>query len=414
MSRRRRPQAGLETQFERQLYRVNRPVIHGFYEITRRLGPIVTVPRIGRVVNDAALAKAILTQPEHFNSHDHGSFGAMITAVLGPDALINMDGPAHRRLKQDLGAVFSPRYIAAVVEAAAGPRLTALDAALRRGDTIDFAAFMRQYGCAMACALIGIAPAPDAEAAAFEDIFGLATDIMAFAGSGKKTLTIAERRIAQALAARLSAYIAQSYEADNAPPHSLTARLRAQGLAFAVVRDMVSVVLIGAVELIVYGLPRALAVMIDSGALPQVQASPERLDAAIDEALRLTTPSNAILRAVSADCTVLGRKFRRGERVIIAFRNIMRDPALFAHPERFDPARSIPGDLRRLMFGAGPHACLGAALTLAEMRQVLGLIVALPAPLIIGERARNRGKLYPGYSRLDIRLDQSLVNTAAI
>jgi cytochrome P450 len=177
---------------------------------------------------------------------------------------------------------------------------------------------------------------------------------------------------------------------------------------------MVSVVLIGATELVIYGLPRALATMIDSGALPQVQRAPDRIDAAIDEALRLTTPSNAILRAVAEDCVVLGHHFRRGERVIIAFRNIMRDPALFDQPERFDLERQIPADLRRLMFGAGPHACLGAALTLAVMRQVYGLIAALPAPLLISTRARNRGKLYPGYTRLDIRLDQGLVRTAAI
>lgn len=399
---------------ERRLYLANRPVIHAFYELTRRLGPVVTVPGIGRVINDAAVARAILTTPDQFNSHDPGSFGAMITETIGSEALINMDGAAHRSLKQDLGATFSPRYIKAVVDAAAGPRLAALDRGLRAGETVDFAAFMRQYGCAMACALIGITLDPETEAAAFEDIFAIATDIMAFAGSGKARLTMAERDAARALAVRLSVYIRASFEGADAPPHSLTARLRAQGLPFEKVRDMVSVVLIGAIELVIYGLPRALAVMIDSGALPQVQRAPEQIDAAINEALRLTTPSNAILRAVGQDCEILGHRFRRGERLIIAFRNIMRDPALFDQPERFDLQRQIPLDLRRLMFGAGPHACLGAALTLAEMRQIFALIAELPAPLAIGTRARNRGKLYPGYTRLDIRLDQGLVSKAAI
>ena len=414
MTNRSDPRHGAETRFERQLYQHNRPVIHAFYEITRHLGPVVTVPRIGRVINDATLARAILMQPERFNSHGPGSFGAMITEVLGPNALINMDGPAHRALKQDLGAVFSPRYVAAVVEAAAGPRLAALDRALRAGETVDFATFMRHYGCAMACALIGVSPASDAQAAIFEDIFALATDIMAFAGSGKAKLSNAERNAARALAGRLKAYVRESYKAESFPQHSLTGRLRAQGLGFDAVSDMVIVVLIGAVELIVYGLPRALAVIVDSHALPRLQASPKRLDAAIDEALRLTTPSNAILRSVAEDCEVHGHRFRGGQRLVIAFRNIMRDPQIFSNPERFDLDRTIAPELRRLMFGAGPHSCLGAALTLAEMRQVLAVIVALPAPLHIGTRTRNRGKLYPGYARLDIRLDQGLVRTAAI
>jgi cytochrome P450 len=393
-----------ETRFERQLYRVNRALIHGVYEVTRRLGPVVTIPKVGRIVNDPAVARAILMKPEAFNSHGPGSFGAMITDVLGPTALINMDGPEHRALKQSLFQVFSPRYVDVVVEAAAGPRLAALDATLRRGESVDFAAFMRAYGCAMACALIGITVDPDNEDAVFDDIFALATDIMAFAGSGKPRLSLRERDAARALADRLSVYIRASYDGADAPEHSLTARLRAQGLAFDTVRDMVSVVLVGATELVIYGLPRALAVIIDSGTLPTLQRAPARLEAALDEALRLTTPSNAVLRSVAVDCDILGHKFRAGERVIIAFRNIMRSARAFHHSDAYDLDRTIPQELRRLPFGAGPHACLGAALTLAEMRQVLGLIVALPGPLVIDERARNRGKLYPGYTKLEIKL----------
>ncbi|KPF73753.1 hypothetical protein IP88_08615 [alpha proteobacterium AAP81b] len=376
--------------------------MHGFYAVTRRLGPVVRVPGIGTIVNDAEVARAILATPAVFTSSGPGSFGILITEVLGPRALINMDGAAHRNLKQELAEVFSPRYVAAVAGAAAGPRLAALDAALRAGKSVDFAAFMRDYGCAMACELIGLRLDPADEAAAFADIFHLATEIMAFAGTAPRRLSLAQSSAAKALAARLATHIAAGYARADAPPQSLTARLRDQGAAFETVRDMVTVVLVGAVELIVYGLPRALAVIIDSGSLPALQADPARLDAAIDEALRLTTPSNAILRSVAADHAIGRHRFRRGERVIIAFRNILRDPALFPGGDGFDMTRTNP--LRRLVFGAGPHACLGAALTLAEMRQVLGVVAALPSPLAIGARARNRGKLYPGYTRLDVRM----------
>jgi cytochrome P450 len=391
-----------ETRAEDRLYRANRLLAHGFYAITRRLGPVVRVPSLGTVVNDGEIARAILATPDVFTSSGPGSLGALITTAFGPAALINMDGPAHKALKTDLAQVFSPRFVDAVAEAAAGPRLAALDRALRAGETVDFAAFMRDYGCAMACALIGLRPDPGHEAAAFADIFHLATEIMAFAGTAPRRLSPGQAATARALAARLAAHIATAFALPDPPPHSLTARLRGQGLAFETVRDMVLVVLIGAVELIVYGLPRALAVIVDSGSLPALQADPGKLDAAIDEALRVTTPSNAILRSVAANHSIAGHHFRAGTRVIIVFRNIMRDPARFADPGRFDMARANPW--RRLIFGAGPHACLGAALTLAEMRQVLGLVAALPNPLEIGERRFNRGKLYPGYTRLDVRM----------
>lgn len=393
-----------EQYFERRLYRHNRPVVHLLFEVTRRLGPVVTIPRVGRLINDADVARAVLTDPVHFNSHEAGSFGALITQALGPDALINMDGARHQRLKRTLLQVFSHRYVGEVVAAFGAPLVDRLGARLADGETVDFAAFMRDYGGAMACALIGV-PIDRAHAAAeHDDIFHLATEIMAFAGDGKRHLSTAQATRARGLAARLHAYVRRSFDGERGADLSVTQKLRDEGMDFDTVKDLVTVVLVGATELVIYGLPRALAVMVDSGTQGTLRQSPGLLNAAIDEALRLTTPSNVILRAVGADCVVGGHRFRRGERVLIAFRNILRQADRFADPDRFVPGREVPAELRRLAFGAGPHSCLGAALTLAEMRQVLGMLFGLPGPVAIGERAFNRGKLYPGYRRLMIRL----------
>ena len=393
-----------EARFERRLFRHNRPVMYWFFEATLRLGPIVAVPGIGRVINDADLARAILLAPDRFNSHDPGSFGAMIHDVFGPAALINMDGPEQQRLKRELLQVFSNRYVNDIIDDIAGPLVAGLCARLKRGEMVDFAAFMRDYGGRLACALVGIPLPAGAETSATADIFWLATEIMALAGSGRRRLRPNDRAKARAYADRLYAYIATSYDDHHGLDNSVTKRLRDRGLDLETVKGLVAVVLIGATELVIYGLPRALAVMIDSGAMAQLQQAPDQIDNAIDEAIRLTTPSNVILRAVAADCQLHGHRFRQGERVLIAFRNIMRDPRRFDHPERFELGRDIPADLRRLPFGHGSHNCLGAALTLAEMRQLLGALIALPGRLEIGRRGYNRGKLYPGYTELQLSL----------
>ncbi|MBY0583360.1 MAG: cytochrome P450 [Sphingomonas sp.] len=388
--------------FEQRLYRHNRPIIHWLFQATRTLGPVVSIPRVGRLVNDAMVARAILLDTDHFNSHGPGSFGALITQALGPNALINMDGPAHQAYKRALLQVFSHRYVAEVVAAFGQPMVEGLRARLIAGETVDFAAFMRDYGGAMACALIGV-PIDRADAPAeHDDIFRLATEIMAFAGDGKKRLTAAQVTRARGLADQLYAYVRRSFDGALGDDLSVTQRLRAEGLDFDTVKDLVTVVLVGATELVIYGLPRALAVLIDSGAFDQLRAAPDMIDSAIDEALRVTTPSNVILRSVAADCVVEGHRFRQGDRVLIAFRNIMRRADRFTDPDRFVLGREMPPELRRLPFGAGPHTCLGAALTLAEMRQLLGMLIALPGGLKIGDRAFNRGKLYPGYTRLMI------------
>lgn len=199
--------------------------------------------------------------------------------------------------------------------------------------------------------------------------------------------------------------IRDSYDRNDMPGRSVTQALRTRGLAFKDVEGLVSVVMVGATELIISGLPRILAVLVDSGTLPQLADAPERLNQAIDEAYRVVTPSNVVLRAVAADREIHGDRFCRGERVLVAIRNVMRQPKHFADPGFFDLDRIIPPHLRRLPFGAGAHNCLGISLALAETRHVLGALLALGGQLAILRRGRNRGKIYPGYTELLIRLD---------
>ena len=100
-------------------------------------------------------------------------------------------------------------------------------------------------------------------------------------------------------------------------------------------------VMIGATELITYGLPRVLTLLVDSGQMEKLQAQPALLDNAIDEGFRLVTPSNVILRAIVADCEIGGYQFRTGERALIIFHNIMQQDKYFPNAERFDIERSI-------------------------------------------------------------------------
>ena len=82
--------------YEWLVYVLNRPVAYGLLEAARHLGDVVHIPRIGYVISEAEIAREVLTDEVHFNSHSPGSLGVLITQVLGPYALHNMDGPAHK------------------------------------------------------------------------------------------------------------------------------------------------------------------------------------------------------------------------------------------------------------------------------------------------------------------------------
>jgi cytochrome P450 len=388
------------------VYALNRPLAFAVLEIAGWLGAIVRVPRVGHVVSDAEIGRRVLTDTEHFDSHSPGSLGTLVTQVLGPFALLNMDGAEHHEVKRRLMEVFSPKYIAALLSAATGRLVTELHEHLRAGQTVDFVEFMTDFASVMACELIGLKVPSDRkrERAVFAEMFALATEFTAFAGLGKQCLAGRELERAHAVVERFAAHIRDSYETNQPREHSLTRKMRALGFTFDQVKGVIIIVMVGATELITYGMPRVLALLLDSGQMAKLRACPEMIEAAVDEGFRLVTPSNVVLRAVAKDCEIDGHCFQRGERVLVVFHNMMRQSARFPHAGRFDIERVPDRRYRRLLFGAGPHACLGAGLAVAEARQVLGALISLGGEIEIVRRRYNHGKTYPGYRSLRIRM----------
>ena len=97
----------------------------------------------------------------------------------------------------------------------------------------------------------------------------------------------------------------------------------------------------------------------------RLAASPELVESAVEEMLRYDGPSGAVVRVVSADHELRGRRLRAGDRVFAMIHAANHDPAQFDAPARFDITRT-PN--RHLTFNHGRHFCLGAPLARAEAR----------------------------------------------
>lgn len=105
-------------------------------------------------------------------------------------------------------------------------------------------------------------------------------------------------------------------------------------------------------------------------------AAPEQIGEAIEEILRLYSPSTGVARTVVAPATVGGTPLAPGERVLCALNSGNRDERAFEDAESFDLGRR-----RRphLAFGTGAHACLGQNLARADLRILLtDLLAAMP------------------------------------
>lgn len=132
-----------------------------------------------------------------------------------------------------------------------------------------------------------------------------------------------------------------------------------------------------------------------------LQREPGLLPGAVRELLRFESPVQYTGRRVATDLVLHGQQLRRGDLVVALIGAANRDPARYEHADRLDITRR-PGGL--LSFGAGPHVCIGAGLTLMEAEIVFGrLLRRFPRLRLVDARPRWSGNaVYRGLSALPV------------
>jgi cytochrome P450 len=98
---------------------------------------------------------------------------------------------------------------------------------------------------------------------------------------------------------------------------------------------------------------------------------PRRLADGVEEILRYDTPLQLFERWVLDDIEVGGTVIPRGSEVALLFGSANRDPARFRDPHRLDVTRPA-ADNKHVSFGAGIHYCLGAPLARLELAASFG------------------------------------------
>jgi cytochrome P450 len=105
-------------------------------------------------------------------------------------------------------------------------------------------------------------------------------------------------------------------------------------------------------------------------------------------------------RTAAADCELGGQQIRAGDKVVVSFTSANRDDAVFADPGRFD-VRRYPNP--HLVFGHGPHFCLGAHLARTQMRALFAEMLARTSALgYAGPPSYLRSNFQRGVKRLPV------------
>jgi cytochrome P450 len=293
--------------------------------------------------------------------------GKGIDALLDQVALamLNLDPPAHTRLRGLVSKAFTPHAVEAMTERIARLVEDLLDAVpLGRLEVIRDLAY--PLPVIVIAEMLGIPPADrerfkklsdDSSVMASSDVTRVPLDVLHQAMKSRTELleyfrgVVAERR-----AHPRDDLLSTLTQAEEAGGRLSENELLNTAVLLLIAGNETTTNLIG------NGMA---ALLRHPEQMQRLRDDPSLIPTAVEELLRFDSPVQMTNRIAKVDVDLHGTKIRRGDRVVLLLAAANRDPAYFVDPDRLDATRE---NNKHIAFGAGPHFCLGAPLARLEGR----------------------------------------------
>jgi cytochrome P450 len=315
--------------------------------------------------------------------------------------MLNMDPPAHTKLRALINKGFTPRMVERLRERIAELAAQIVDRVAGRGECDFVADVAGELPSYVIAELTGI-PLEDGR-----ELYRLTERMHTTADTQE------DQANAQAAVGEMMSYSHGLRVAKRAHPgEDIASRLldaeidgeRLSDLEF----DMFFMLLINAGgdttrNLVAGGM---LALIDHPDERARLAADPSLLPSAIEEMLRWVTPVVHFRRTATRQAEIRGRRIGAGDKVVVFYASANRDEAVFADPERFDIGRS-PNE--HVAFGGGgAHFCLGANLARVEIRALFEqVLVRLPDLALAGPVERLHSNFINGPRRMPVRFTPS-------
>jgi len=346
---------------------------------------------------------------------DHARFTAVRPPNLplarrGPFAgsatMLTSDPPVHTRLRRLVSRAFTPRRIHDLAPRISEITAGLLDGIAGRGGEFDLVAeFANPLPVTVIAELLGVPPGN-------YELFKQWSNAIVAGASRTQPWEEPPPEFLEAVA-KLRGYFAEEIEARRRAPGAdlisalVAAHDDAEALSSEELLAFVVLLLLAGNEtttnLIGNGM---LALARHPEQLEMLRREPERIAGAIEEIVRYDGPVQGSVRFTTEAVELGGTAIPAGAPVFLLIGAANRDPAKFAAPEKFDPARD-PNE--HLGFGTGIHFCLGAPLARLEGAIAINAMLARFPRLRLADpdAARSyKGSFFlRGLSELRMRID---------
>lgn len=279
--------------------------------------------------------------------------------------LVNMDGPDHRRLRRIVAAAFTPKRaeqwrpeIRAIVDELLDP----IEQAGPPADLINDLAF--PLPVRIICRQLGVPAQDSVRFRAWVEAF------LSVSGKSPEQRDLAMKEFTEYTVELLARHRAEP--GDDLVDHLINARDADDRLSEDELVSMTRGLIVAGNETIANALSRVVLVLLMR---PQIWRTlvddPSLIPAAVEELLRVNPPGRiGLLRMATEDVEIPSGVIRKGQGVLSPLIAAGHDPSVFPDPEEFRLDR--PGN--SLVFGAGPHFCLGANLARVELQESLAAL----------------------------------------
>lgn len=315
--------------------------------------------------------------------------------------LLNLEPPAHTRLRRLVTQAFTPRATEAM-RGSLEERARDLLAPGRACGQVDLVTECAEpFSLGVICDLIGV-PAPD------RTTVKQLSD--ATVGMYEPGASEARQERANAAAGMFRRYLLETtahrrrVPADDLLTSLLDATVDGERLSDDQIASTAMVLLMAGHEAVVNATANGVALLArHPGQWALLREGRVTVRDAVEEILRYDPPLQWFERWVLDDgVEVDGVPIPKGARVALVLAAANRDPRRFPDPDRFDVTR---GDAGHLSFGGGIHFCLGAPLARLELETVLAELLRTEATLTLAaEPVRRPTFQFRGLASLVLRL----------